>query len=53
MEVGMSDFEFWAVYAGLILVLLIPLAVGFWAMEKLAKRLGRSIIKFIRDSWEE
>lgn len=49
----MSQLEFWGIYLAGLLVLLVPLAFSFWVMEKLAKRLGRDIIKFIRGAWEE
>lgn len=49
----MSGLEFWVIYLGGLLLVLVPLGLSFWVMERLLKRLGKEVIKFIRDTWKE
>lgn len=49
----MSDFQFWAEYAGLILVLLALTVLSFWVSLWFLVRFAKKVVKFVRNTWEE
>lgn len=49
----MSDFQFWAEYAGLIVVLLALTVLSFWVSLWFIVRFAKKVVKFVCDTWEE
>lgn len=53
LEVEMSDFQFWAEYAGLIIVLFSLMMLSFWVSLWFLVRFAKKVVKFVRNTWEE